>query len=186
VDYVTDLEYRKKTSDLGFMDKKKGDNPDGEGQSRPLQEGDSPAVALILDQIKKVESSLNSSISSVSTRVDQLSTAVFGPSRKRPAESGLWADRDRDDDLYASSLPTWQNSDGEDEGENVSPDMLELLEHNLAIVRSSFSSTLSNAERRRIRNQFPVPNTEQTRCPRLDPPFKANAVKGEVKTATQS
>ena len=57
-----------------------------------------------------------------------------------------------------------------------------LSEHNVDLLSSSFSSTLSNSERRKVRNSFPAPDVLQTHCPRLDSVFNTST-KPEVKNA---
>ena len=69
-------------------------------------------------------------------------------------------------------------SDSEDDKE----DDIALSEHNVALLTSAFSGTLTNSEHRRVRNSFPAPDVSQTRCPWLDPVFKTS-VKLEVKNA---
>ena len=52
-------------------------------------------------------------------------------------------------------------------------------------MTASFSKTLPNAERRRLRQEFLVPRVDNTRCPKLDAIFKApgSSLKGEAKSA---
>ena len=58
-----------------------------------------------------------------------------------------------------------------------------LSESNKSLLATSFSTTLSNSERRKVRNTFQTPGVVETRCPRLDPIFKSTSVKAEVKSA---
>ena len=136
----------------------------------------------LIAELRRMESSLSSSIRSVSDRVDRLSETVYGPtSRKRPAESGQvhWADRR---DRAPETVITWSDEECEEDGEGSATGTIELSEYNQSLLSSSFSKTLSNGERRKIRNSFPIPGIQQTRCPRLDPIFKSASVKSEAKT----
>ena len=136
---------------------------------------------LILTELR----SLASSVKSVSDRVDRLSETVYGqpekrslaeskaieaadgpPTKKSRAESRSWAEDDRS--LEDLPVPHWDNEDGE-------PDCFApLSEHNESLLSAAFSSSLNNGERRKIRNNFPPPRVQQTRCPRLDPLFKSS------------
>ena len=45
----------------------------------------------------------------------------------------------------------------------------------------SFCMSLLNAERRKIRRSYPISGSSSTRCPKLDPVFKSQAVKADYK-----
>ena len=122
---------------------------------------------------------LTSSIQRIEDRVLRLESAGSrgsppAPKRRAPeSRTGTpqsWADRPMD----------W--SDDEDEG-NGPPVPATLSEDNLALVASSFSATLPNATRRKVRATFPLPELRETRCPRLDSIFKSSSVAAEVKAA---
>ena len=143
---------------------------------------------LILTELR----SLASSVQSVSDRVDRLSDTVYGQPEKRSlaeskaieaadgpstkksrAESRSWADT-----LEDLPVPHWDNEDGE-------PDCFApLSEHYESLLSAAFSSSLNNGERRKIRNNFPPPRVQQTRCPRLDPlSAKADAKSNDAELA---
>ena len=149
--------------------------------------GPSSGFSEVMATIQRMESRLHESISSVSTRVDKLSETVYGPAGqpgKRTAESAPshWADRD----VPLSALPRieWPDSDDDDRTEIPSGHQsVEVSENTSKLLASAFTSTLPNAERRRIRNNFSVPDVDVTRCPRLDALFKTQSVRSDVKTA---
>ena len=128
---------------------------------------------MILQELQR----LNSSMGEIQARVQRLESThsrdPLPPSSKkrRVADpctlSTSWGDRDPD--------PEWSNSEDEDND-------IVLSERSLAMLSSAFSSTLSNTERRKVRNSFPTPKVSETRCPRLDPIFKTSA-KLEAKSA---
>ena len=60
---------------------------------------------------------------------------------------------------------------------------VEVSENTSKLLMSAFTSTLPNADHRRIRNAFPVPDVDVTRCPCLDPLFKTQSVRSDVKAA---
>ena len=77
-----------------------------------------------------MESSLSSSIRSMSDRVDRLPEVVYGPTtRKRPAESGQvhWADRR---DRAPETVITWSDEECEEDGEGSATGTIELSEYN--------------------------------------------------------
>ena len=86
-----------------------------------------------------------------------------------------WADIDPADEEDHYVRPEWSESDQDDE-------TITLSEHNIALLTSSFSGTLPNSERRKVRNSFPAPDVSQIRCPRLDLVFKTST-KPEVRSA---
>ena len=152
------------------------------GQSAGLSGGGQSSDQFILNELQRLESSLNSTIKSVSDCVDQLSETVHGPpAKKRLAESSHihWADRR---DQVLDTLLRWSDKEGEGDGEPSATGTIELSENNKSLLSSAFSTTLTNGERRRIRNTFPTSGVQQTRCPRLDSIFKSSSVKSEVKT----
>ena len=53
----------------------------------------------------------------------------------------------------------------------------------MALLTTSFGSTIPNRVRRRNRNAFPTPEVEAARCPKLDPVFRTKSVKAEAKSA---
>lgn len=139
--------------------------------------------SVILTEIRN----LSGSFRSISAKVDKLSETVYGQkAKKKPAEPGprSWAD----DDSLASSrpLPQWSDDeevDGRDSvGDSESRAIVKLSEHNTKLASTWFSSTMSNGERRRVRESFPTPDLAQTRCPKLDPVFKTS-LKTEVKSS---
>ena len=147
--------------------------PSGAGQS---------SDQLIIGELRRMESSLSSTIKAVSDRVDRLSETVYGPpAKKRPAESGQghWADRQ---DQAPDTAIHWSDEEGEGDGESSALGTIKLSEYSESLLSSSFTTTLPNVERRKIRNAFPTPEVQQTRCPRLDSIFKSSSIKSEVKT----
>ena len=91
------------------------------------------------------------------------------------SEEDHWADRQGD--VRDMQTPVFYDSDDE-----VS---LEVSEDTSKLLSKSFTTTLPNAERRRVKQDFPVPRVNVTKCPKLDPIFKAPgaALKGEAKSA---
>ena len=81
----------------------------------------------------------------------------------------------------AAKLPCFQNFDhkGADKEGTPNHETIQLSEGNTLFVWSSFSSTLSNTEQRRIRKSFPTPRTPH---PKLDSMFKSQLVKAEFKS----
>ena len=115
----------------------------------------------------------------ISARVDRLSETVYGssaPQRSTPAESGSrsWADRTR------SPTPRRPlRSDDEEEDTGNGGNLVNLSEADHRLVKNAFLASIPNDERRRLRNQFPTSAVPQTRCPRLDPVFKASLAKAQ-------
>ena len=111
----------------------------------------------------------------LTTRVDQLSETVYGPSTfKTPTEFGArsWADVSRPPPRI--DQPSWEVSDDEEEDQPGSG-IVTLSEPDECLIQSAFSATIPSMERRSIRNAFPVTATiPQTKCPRLDPVFRSS------------
>ena len=132
---------------------------------------------------------LTSSIQRIEDRVHRLESAGSrgsSPAPKRRAPESrtstpqIWADRDLNEGVGRSAME-W--SDDEDDGDHDPPVPATLSEDNLALLASSFTTTLSNATRRKVRDTFPLPELKETRCPRLDPIFKSSSVGAEVRAA---
>ena len=73
-------------------------------------------------------------------------------------------------------------SDDED-GATESPTSITLSEDNTTLITSSFTATLPNATRRKVRSNFPLPEIQETRCPWLDSLFKSSLLAAEAKAA---
>ena len=139
------------------------------------------ATNRILTELRNMRSSFGGMIEDINTRVDELSEKVNNPPpstapsqipESTPARRH-WAD----DDSTAQDRPLvgphcWNNSDDEDG--DCQRAVIKLSEEDEKLVRTVFSSTLPNAERRRLRNSYPTTGLPQTKCPRLDPVFKSS------------
>ena len=134
----------------------------------------------VLAELRKI----NFSFRSLSDRVGALESerdAAPTPKRRRATEMRSWASRmDLED---AAAEPDDLSDDENVEREHSLNNTIALSENNAALITSSFGSTISNGERRRVRSAFPVPEVEATRCPKLDPIFKTKSVKAETKAA---
>ena len=60
---------------------------------------------------------------------------------------------------------------GEDEEQDR---ILELSEDTLTLIKEAWSGPLENSQRREIRNQYPVPDTQHTKTPKLDEIFSSS------------
>ena len=117
---------------------------------------------LILKELKQ----LSSSIGNIESRVSKLESDHMAEHR---AESPMdWAVRGLAKE-EGHLRPGWSDSE---EGEVHT---ISLSEHNVDLLSSSFSSTLSNSELKKVRNSFPAPDVLQTHCPWLDSVFKTSA-----------
>ena len=145
-------------------------------RQRPL------ADDTVLAEIKKI----NITMRTLVDRVDGLESerrdshlAPPTPKRRATSETHSWASRMDEDASELGAL-----SDDEDGGRDLEHPhkTIALSESNASLVTSSFGSTISNGERRRVRSAFPTPEVKATRCPKLDPVFKTKS-KAETKTA---
>ena len=95
----------------------------------------------------------------------------------------MWEDR-RHEDSESLPMPYWPPSEEEDEeGRGTIPaTTIRLSEDNAKVVSAAFQKALSSEERKRLRKGFLCPEIPETRCPRLDPIFKATSLQKEVKT----
>ena len=57
-----------------------------------------------------------------------------------------------------------------------------MSEDDKGFVASSFKKVLSTEDRRKLRNGFPCPELQETRCPKLDPIFKSASISKEAKS----
>ena len=118
--------------------------------------------------------------------VDKLSERVHGASMlkiENSSKSILWADwTDTVTDL--SPLLRWPD-DKDDDADTQEP--FEVSESTLALLKKSFTSTLPQMERHKLRRMFHIRNIEDTRCPTLDSVFKMAglSLRGEVKAFEQ-
>ena len=119
----------------------------------------------VLFEIRRMKDSFSSELKSVSDRVERLAETVNtspAPKKRRTAETATsgrpWHKR-RDSGLSAP-LPSFHQSDDESgmEGDEVT----ELSESSKALITSAFSSSLHNAERRKIRAQYHHSGLPQT------------------------
>ena len=133
---------------------------------------------------------------SVSERVDRLAETVYGgpPAAKRTkrteSSSSLrasghtsrhWADR-KDSGLEAP-LPRFHDEScdeaADSDGESGSPSSAaKQSADSQTLICNSFASSISNAERRKIRAKYPHSGLQRTRCSKLDPIF--NTVSGKA------
>ncbi len=177
---------------------------EGDGQSSRSRDaatggGQSSTTTAILDEFRSLNKTFSTEIKSVSERVDRLAETVYGgpPAAKRTkrAESSSssrasghtsrdWADR-KDSGLEAP-LPRFPDEScdeaADSDGESSSPSSAaKLSEDSQTLISNSFASSISNAERRKIRANYPHSGLQQTRCPKLDPIFKTVSGKAETK-----
>ncbi len=144
----------------------------------------------VLEEIRKLSNTFSSELKTVSERVDRLAETVYNPpapKKRRTAESATpsvhtaWHER-RDSGVRAP-LPSFRDSDDESDVDGERDDgTRELSESSKSLIKSAFSNSIPNAERRKIRAQFPHSGMPQTRCPKLDPVFKSASGKAETKT----
>ena len=143
----------------------------------------------ILKQLKKMEKSLEGEIQSVSKRVERLEENQPPPPKRRAAEprTTSWADREVEgSESYPDDL-SWPISEDEREPDdpredNASPGTaMSLSEDSSRLVASSFTKVLAPDDRKRLRNDFPCPELQETRCPRLDSIFKVASIPKETK-----
>ena len=154
-----------------------GDEHDKEGSSQSAEN------SSILAELRSMKTSLSSSINAISARVDGLSQTVYasGSAAQGTAETGSrsWADSCKSPPLR---LLRWQgdgsrSEDEEEDAQHEPSSVIQLAETDQEIVQNAFSTTLTNVERRRVRNSFGTADLPNTRCPRLDPVFKASIAK---------
>ena len=95
------------------------------------------------------------------------------------AETTHWADRTGN----LADGPILEFPDDDDEQDPACE--VQVSEHTQKLLTSVFTHTVTNTERRKVRQEFLVPNVDNTRCPKLDSIFKApgSAFKGEAKSA---
>ena len=139
----------------------------------------------IISELKSLKASFTTSLESISSRVDELSEAVYGPSARRqtPAESGSHSWDELCKSPRTRPQPMWGASDDE-EDDPGSRRVVELDEKDKQLIQGAFTMGVSNAERRRLRSCYPSTDLPQTRCPRLDPVFKTSLARSsDVKAA---
>ena len=153
----------------------------GQGQSSSQ---DDPLIR----ELRRMESSLKSSIESVSNRMDRLEADHGGPPARKKARTEHpyhWADRN--DVVDYSAAVQWPLPNDEEDMEEGSAECargaqmaIKLSKANATLISAS---VLPNTERQRIRDAFPTTKLAETRCPCLDALFRSSSVKQEVKTA---
>ena len=163
------------------------DPEDGGEQSSATRPVVSQSTAnKILKQLKKME---KSEIQSVSKRVEHLEENQPPPPKRRAAEPWTisWADREVEgSESYPEDL-SWPISEDKKEPDdpredNASPGTaISLSEDSSQLVASSFTKVLTPDDRKRLRNDFPCPEMQETRCHRLDSIFKAASIPKETK-----
>ena len=108
-----------------------------------------------------MESSLSSSIKSVSSCVDGLSETICDPPAKKrlPVSNHIhWADWV---DLVLDIVLQWSDVEGKGNGKPLAKGMLKLSEHNKSLLLFTFSMMLASGERCQIWNTFPTAGIEQ-------------------------
>ena len=146
--------------------------------------------AAILFQLARMEKSLTGEIQSISKRVDYLEKGKETPPAKRMATEvpSSWADREpmdlRDRQSQDIAWPISDDEGGDDPSETDQPlaPTIRLSEDDKGVVTSAFKRALSTEDRRRLRNGFPCPEIQETRCPKLDPIFKTTSVNKDART----
>ena len=91
-----------------------------------------------------------------------------------------------DRDVKLSALPRVGCPDSDEEADDRTEfppghQSIEVSENTFKLLKSAFTSTLPNTDHRRIRNAFSVPDFDITSCPCLDPLFKMQSVRPDVK-----
>ena len=83
--------------------------------------------------------------------------------------------------------PRWPDDEEDDENSGETRKPFEVSESTSALLKKSFTSTLPQMERCKLRGMFHVPNVDETRCPRLDSVFKTagSSLRGEAKAFEQ-
>ena len=151
-------------------------------QSTPRDNTDPPPLRqspdrddTIIHELKRLSSSVSRIVHRVECLESSRTTAPPQKKRRAATESRIlsWADQMDGDEAKEDS--------DEEYPDKTSP--ITLSESNKSLLATSFSTTLSNSERRKVRNTFQTPGVVETRCPRLDPIFKSTSVKAEVKSA---
>ena len=147
-------------------------------QRAGLSTVDQSINSSILTQLRSMRSSIDQSINEISSSVDLLSEKINGPSTsarcsKRSSEYVPTGNRADDDSSSVDRpLPNWSNNE-EDSCSAI--ETVKLAESDEKLVQSAFSHTLSNSERQRIRNGYPITGSPaQTKCPQLDPVIKSS------------
>ena len=185
-------------SDLRFA----GGNPSTPSERGAVNGGKAPRKSRqssgsndIIKELRRMESALSASIQEVSRRVDRLEGAP--PAKRKATEVRRGSDTlspigwaGREDDMASVPRPQWSDSDQDEhderaevgDGRSGTPSVIQLSEENAALVSSAFSTVLPSAERKRVRDSFPCPGLEETRCPRLDPLFKTASVNKDTKS----
>ena len=101
------------------------------------------------------------------------------PASRTPSSSSCWANRQDDQVDYSQRLDSLDDEDSATE----SPTSITLSEDNTTLITSSFTIALPNATRQKVRSNFPLPEIQETRCPRLDRLFKSSSLGAEAKAA---
>jgi hypothetical protein len=110
-------------------------------------------------------------------------TPPITPITPNPPSSRSWADRPLDEPLSSLPLPNWDLED--QEAENRPPLTVKVSETTKATIQTAFERPLSNVARLSARRAYAFPDTEVTKCPRLDSVVKQNLGK-DVKDADVS
>ena len=151
----------------------------GGQSSATVQVVSQSAAKKILNQLKKIEKSLEGEIQSVSKRVKCLEENQAPPSKRRAAEprAASWVDREVGGlENYPDNL-SWPISDDEIEADDPPEDKsppgttISLSEDSSRLVASSFTKVLAPDDRK----------LQETRCPRLDAIFKTASIQKETK-----
>ena len=139
------------------------------------------SVKTAIEEVNaSVDKKLEAMLKSVDQKIERLSTNRGAhsstPSSTHTPEN--WGDRmdrhDRGDEslpLDGEAVLTWSDDGGEEDESDQKKSSLS--EETTGLVKAAFSKTLPNASRRETRGRCPVPCVPQTRCPRVDPIFKA-------------
>ena len=131
---------------------------------------------------QKLDGKLEAAIQLVNQRVDEIATLPqdeHRPSREEVSRTKLWAD-------VVHSPPPLSKIEYRSGNDNVSMDLededqprpknmkLDLSHEASQFVKGAFSKALSNGEHHGIKSRCPVSVLDQTRCPKINPMFKAS------------
>lgn len=100
------------------------------------------------------------------------------PRRKSPPQHRSWADRDTDETIDYSERIRWDDDDDNDVGVGDQTNLRDVSEETRALLEEKCTRCVSNEDRLKVRNRFPVP---ATRTPQLD-----TYLKSEVTTSVKS
>ena len=128
------------------------------------------SVVVTLERMSQRLDDLSAKVAATANGASPSPVPSTSSTASTPETRRLWADIPIDEvQDYTLPLPWAQE---EDAAEEPTRPLIQVSEHTAKTLKAAFSRPLPNQARLQTRKPYPLPNSEVTKCPKLDPVAK--------------